>query len=82
MSLGKRIFNVVVLVVLLVIAIPAALVGGWFIAGILAALWLLGTLGGRYYLNLYKQQHMGSRGRGTDPRDLIAGDGDDRRRDK
>lgn len=57
-------FDYVVLGVLAIILLPVLLTpAGWLFAGLLAALWLLLTYGGRYLLELNKWKSEGERGR-------------------
>jgi len=53
-------FNAIVTVGLVLIFLPAILAGGWIIAFVFAAGWLILTVGGRHGLDLLKQRQSGA----------------------
>lgn len=85
MAAKESLYYTLIGIGLVIIFLPAIVGGGFLIAGAIAAVWLVATLGGPQLWDLYKTRRVGEKGmkkqqRSTDIRDLInTNDGGDKK---
>lgn len=74
--MGKS--DYVIWAVAIVLLLPALVSpAGVLVAILLVAAWLAVSYGGRFYMKLKLNEHIGAKSRGTDVRDLVSGNQQD-----